>query len=119
MTRLIVLAVVAVLLQGISIQAQEAYNPTGVKWDANTESDLAGYRLYEKAEDGAYEELATCIKGTTALMFSSATPHTDGVYGWVVTAYDGAGNESGYSNEVTAVFDAGAPAPPTGCACIP
>ena len=119
MTRLIVLAVVAVLLQGVAIQAQEGYNPVGLRWDPNSESDLAGYKIYEKTASGAYEELAICVAPTTEVMFGPATPHPDGGYCWVATAYDVAGNESGYSDEVCAIFDAGAPAAPTGCVTIP
>jgi fibronectin type 3 domain-containing protein len=111
---LIIMAVTA-LLQGVTIGAQEAYNPSGVAWDANTEADLAGYRVYEKSGSTAYEELGVCTAATTELTFGAATPHPDGSYSWVVTAYDEAGNESGYSNEVSAVFDSGPPAPPTGC----
>jgi len=111
----IVLAILG-LLQGVTLgQAQETYNPVGLEWDANTEADLAGYRVYEKTAVGTYGELGVCTAVTTELAFTAATPHPDGAYSWVITAYDDAGNESGYSNEVSAVFDSGPPAPPTGC----
>ena len=120
MKRLIVLTAVLALLQGVSIQAQETeYNPIGVQWDANSEADLAGYKVYEKTVTGAYAELAVCTPDTTEVNFTAATPHPDGTYVWVVTAFDLAGNESGYSNEATASFDSGAPTPPTGCVTIP
>ena len=119
MKRLLIVLAVFALLQGVSLQAQEAYNPSRVQWNANTEADLAGYKLYERTAIGTYAELAVCTKDTTSFLFTPATPHQDGEYRWVLTAYDLAGNESGYSNEASASFDSGAPAPPTGCVTIP
>ena len=119
MKKLLVCLAIAALLQGVSLQAQEVYNPTGLLWDPNSEQDLAGYKLYQKSADGIYAELGVCLKGITQFNFTSATPHPDGAYCWVATAYDEAGNESAYSNEVCAAFDSGAPAPPTGCVTIP
>ena len=83
-------------------------------WDANTESDLAGYRMYQSNESGVYDmdnpvaEIAETE--TTYTLFNV----TDGTYYWVLTAYDDAGNESTPSNEVTVTVDETAPAPPSG-----
>jgi hypothetical protein len=85
-----------------------------LQWDANSEADLAGYRLYYK-EDPAdpyvnHVELTTIDPGDPNYI-DPADPApqytflglTDGtVYYFVVTAFDTEGFESGNSNEVHA-----------------
>lgn len=82
-------------------------------WDANTETDLAGYKMYWGDVSGSYG---------TPVDVGLVTEHpldlsewTDGVYYFAVTAYDNRGNESGYSNEVSYEVDHTAPTPPVGC----
>ena len=78
-------------------------------WDANSETDLAGYKVYQGAAAGGpytmIKDLALTSPG-----FVPASPEykvTNLVRGtryfWVVTAYDSEvpSLESGYSNEVT------------------
>ena len=82
-------------------------------WDANSESDLAGYRLYQSGTSGSYtygsgNEVAEISAGTETCTIDVA----DGTWYWVLTAYDTNGNESGPSNEVSASVDQTAPAPP-------
>lgn len=112
---LIVLAVLA-LLQGVTLQAQ-THNPIGLQWDANTETDLAGYYIYEAhTSDG--QVIGTYMVSVPAPLVSFDFPpdsHVDGQYYWKITAFDTAGNESGFSNEVTADFNITPPSPPTGC----
>ena len=68
-------------------------------WDPNQEPDLAGYKLYYGTSSGSYQH---------SLDVGNVTQYTlgglrDGVtYYFAATAYDTAGNESGYSNEVSA-----------------
>lgn len=122
MKKALILLAVLVLLQGVTVGAQEeeVYNPEGVTWNANSEADLAGYTLYEgTTAGGPYTPLHTILAPATEFSFTAATPHPDGKFYWVCTAYDLAGNESGYSNEATASFDTGPPAPPTGCTPMP
>lgn len=80
-------------------------------WDANTETDIAGYRLYQSAAPGDYfladgtfdpnmcvvtvGTITTCIQRNVA----------QGTHYWVLSAYDTFGNESGPSNEVTYTVD--------------
>jgi hypothetical protein len=75
-----------------------------VMWNANTETDLKGYRCYRSSVSGSY------VYGKTSpnLMFdvgAGVTSSTianvpdDGRY-YVLTAYDITGNESKPSNEV-------------------
>ena len=69
-------------------------------WNANTESDVAGYKVYRGTGSGTYgAPLATLPKTTTNY---TATGLQNGTtYFFVITAYDSAGNESPYSNEVS------------------
>jgi len=67
-------------------------------WDANNETDLAGYILYYGTTNGNY---------TSSIDVGNITQHTfidlqDGVtYYLAVTAYDVNGNESNYSEELS------------------
>ncbi len=69
-------------------------------WNANTESDLAGYKVYQATASGAYgAPIATLQPNTTTYAASGLQMST--TYYFVVTAFDTAGNESAYSNEVS------------------
>jgi hypothetical protein len=69
-------------------------------WSANREKDLAGYKVYRATASGTYGAPIATLPGNvttyqaTGLQFGKT-------YFFVVTAYDIAGNESGYSNEVS------------------
>ena len=71
-----------------------------LQWDANTETDLAGYYLYRADKIGdhttAWKKIATIEK--------DATTYTDKVdsknYAWLLTAFDTTDNESFVSNMV-------------------
>lgn len=85
------------------------------EWDANSEADLAGYRLYQSAASGNYiygqgNEVLDIAAGTV----TGTINVTDGTYFWVLTAYDTDGNESDPSNEVTRKLDATRPSAPSG-----
>lgn len=69
-------------------------------WDANTEGDLAGYRVYRGTVSGTYS-LVEDVGDQTA--YNDIV--SDGGYYWVITAYDTSGNESDYSNEVNKIVD--------------
>jgi hypothetical protein len=69
-------------------------------WNANTESDLAGYKVYRATGSGAYgAPIATIPAGTVTYSATGLQPGT--TYFFVITAYDNAGNESVFSNEVS------------------
>ena len=67
-------------------------------WDANTESDLAEYRLYQRSVDGSYpaEPVATIPAGTETVQLTVP----DGKYFWRLTAVDTSGFKSEPSKEV-------------------
>ena len=69
-------------------------------WNANTESDLAGYKVYRATASGAYgAPIATVLRTVTTYQATGLQFGT--TYFFVVTAFDIAGNESAYSNEVS------------------
>jgi len=72
-----------------------------LSWRANTESDLAGYNIYYRTDTtNTFAKLATVNKPDTSYIHTGLT---NGVtYYYKITAVDSAGNESGYSNIVTA-----------------
>lgn len=69
-----------------------------LQWDANTESDLAGYKVYYGTASGQYGTPITI--GLTTTYTISNLPA--GTYYFAVTAYNSSGLESGFSNEVSA-----------------
>ncbi len=72
-------------------------------WDANTEPDLAGYRIFARAEGESYDYDHPDWEGTeTTCTLVLPEPYTN--YYFVARAFDTAGNESGDSNE--AVYEA-------------
>ncbi len=82
-----------------SVQSAET-----LKWDANTETDLAGYILYQGITEGSYETPID-VGNVTSYTVSDLEPGM--TYYFAVTAYDTGGNESGPSNEVS-VYNAAA-----------
>lgn len=111
MKKLIILAILA-----CAFTAQAAV--ITFAWDANTESDLAGYRIYKSTTSGQYtygaaNAVAAVGKVTTATATVTGAEGTK--FYFVCTAYDTSGNESGPSNEVNyTIPDTTPPAAPKG-----
>lgn len=95
-----------------SAQGQRVGPDSKLAWDANTEPDVAAYRIYLSATSGAYD-----FSSPSAEIAHPATEWpivaTDGTWFAVATAVDDVGNESPPSNEVTFDMDATAPGAPT------
>jgi fibronectin type 3 domain-containing protein len=68
-------------------------------WNANTESDLAGYKVYVGANSGVY---STTYDVGNVIAYTVMSLAPGNVYYFVVTAYDTSGFESLVSNEVSA-----------------
>jgi Viral BACON domain len=85
----------------LTLNPQSSSSAT-LTWKANSETDLAGYKVYRSTISGRYEQanVVAMLRGNvtsyqaTGLQFGKT-------YFFVVTAFDIAGNESGYSNEVS------------------
>jgi len=67
-------------------------------WDANVEPTLAGYRLYMGNSSGVY---STSINVGNVTSVTVTTLQAGRLYFFAVTAYDQAGIESGFSNEIS------------------
>ena len=67
-------------------------------WDANTESDLAGYKVYYGTASKSYGTPVN-VGNVTTYQLTGLVPGQ--VYYIALTAYDTSYNESGYSNEVS------------------
>ena len=75
-----------------------------ISWDPNTEPDLKGYKIYYGTSPGGYTQIIDVGKKSKYIIRNLQ----EGIpYYFAVTAYDTAGNESGFSNEVSIVFAPG------------
>ena len=96
MLKKLLLVVVVICFSGPAAHA----DTVTLAWDANTESNLAGYKLHygnTPRSQGAYAHTVT-IPGSDVTRYEvSLDP---GTYYFALTAYNNLGNESGYSNEV-------------------
>lgn len=93
--------------------------PTGLKasagnasvaldWNDNAENDLAGYNVYRgTASGGPYGTKVNGASLVTDSNYTDATATNGDTYYYVVTAVDGNGNESDYSNAAPATPTAG------------
>ena len=107
MKKLFVLIALAILLMAAPVFA--ATNVT-LQWDANTEPDLAGYRIYRSAASGSGYVLKGTVLQPSTQFIDANVP--DGTWYWVATAFDTDNLESGYSNEVSDTLESLPPAPP-------
>jgi hypothetical protein len=69
-------------------------------WDASVSPNISGYKVYFGNGSQSYGTPIT-IGNQTTYIVSGLTP---GTYYFAVTAFDVDGNESGYSNEVSALI---------------
>lgn len=98
--KLLNLSIALALLSTIAFAPPLAANTAGtitLSWNANTESDIAGYHLHYGTASAPYKQELTVA--TTSAVVSNLT---DGAtYTFAVTAYNTAGEESAYSQPVS------------------
>jgi len=82
-----------------------------LSWNANTEPDLAGYRIYRKIQSDPADpnvdyipiddKCLTDFEDSNNPTYDDSNLDSNNIYYFVVTAYDTSGLESDYSNEVS------------------
>ena len=88
-----------------------------VEWQPNTEADLAGYKVYYGISSRNYTSITDVGLTTSYVVSNLEVGHN---YYFAVTAYDTAGNESAFSEEVFGSIpgsDGDAPAQPASPVC--
>ena len=83
----------------IGIPALALAGSATLHWQANTEPDLAGYRIYYGTSSRSYGPYIPVDKNTTSYTINNLTEGQ--TYYFALTAVDTSGNESGYSQEVS------------------
>ena len=104
------LLLLATPLWATDVRVTAAGNVVTLAWDPNTETDLAGYNVYQGTKTGGPYTKIGSVGVMTAPTFV-VTESLNGSYYYVVTAFNTGGAESGYSNEVSTVINV-PPAPP-------
>jgi len=101
------IAIVIVLSMAACTWAMPSPQCNGSSWDANTETDLAGYYVYWKTDPVApYQDIDRVDNGlSTSVVIDDSLPAVSGpirsiIHYFVVTAYDTSGNESLFSKEI-------------------
>lgn len=101
MRKLIVAASLFLLITGCSTNSSPLFaspETATVSWNANTESDLSGYKIYHGLDSGLYNENID-VGNVTSYVVSGILSNRTTYF--VVTAYDFSGNESPFSEEVS------------------
>jgi hypothetical protein len=81
-----------------SVIATQAQSRVTLAWDRNSETNIAGYKLYRGTVPSVYTDVVNVGNVTTASVSNLAGGVT---YRFAVTAYNTAGVESDYSSEIT------------------
>ncbi|HPI92782.1 MAG TPA: PKD domain-containing protein [Deltaproteobacteria bacterium] len=104
-----ILAIIAFFpLEGFAASLQ-------VSWSANSEDDLAGYKLYYGTQSNTYGQTVDVGNATT---YTIGSVQTGSTYYVAVSAYDSSGNESDLSTEQSAYIPVADTTPPTGSVSI-
>ena len=94
------LLVPAVVFSGLSSVSQAAFseNSRTVAWNANPETDIAGYKISLGTSSGVYQTAQTVVSGNSAVL-TGLTPET--TYYCAVQAYNTSGLTSVMSVEIS------------------
>lgn len=77
-------------------------NSVELSWNADTDPDLAGYRVYRAAPGGAFEKIADT---STVPAYSDHGVESGKTYRYSVSAMDQSGNESARSAEIAVTLE--------------
>ena len=83
----------------VSASAYLLWDPPTTNVDGTPLTDLAGFRVYRGTEPGVYTEIVDIPSPEVTTYTFQGLPA--GIHYFAVTAYDQAGNESDFSNEVS------------------
>lgn len=78
----------------MNLRATASANSVELSWDANTEPDLAAYRIYRSVNGGAFAKIAEVNEIPT---YSDKAADSGKTYRYAITAVDKSGNESARS----------------------
>ena len=108
---------------GSNLEAQTSTVSASLTWNANTESDLAGYKVYRGQGtaqcSGTAPLPALTVNGTPvrvlapSIVYTDTTvPRVEGPLCYELTAYDTSSNESGRSIRAQVVLNVNPPSSP-------
>jgi len=106
MLQMITRLLCALALIVIPVLASAESVPLTLQWEANTESDLAGYRVYCSPTAGQYGAATQQVGLVTTWTTIIQSMAVASVRYCVLTAFDTNGNESQRSNEVSKIIPA-------------
>lgn len=114
-----ILSIVILIVGAVMVIALPYKPKTTITWTApvtNTDgtplTNLKGYKIYYSTASGNYTDAQSKDVGnTTSINIEQTVGILDGTYYFAATAYNTAGVESTFSNEVSAVFTRQANAP--------
>jgi len=94
---------ILILHNGIAFAADAV-----LSWDPNTETDLAGYKVYYGTASGVYtSSISVGFTSTpTAPQYLVGNLNGGTTYYFSITSFDSSANESGFSSEVSKTFPA-------------
>lgn len=121
------LSVMCIGVMCVGLGASSAFAADGtLTWNANTEADLAGYKVYFAPQGCTVQgPLAPLVVSGSPVQVGKVTtykhvglPSIDGTLCWEITAFDTAGNESLHSSRVSKDVNTVPPVPPTGLGVV-
>jgi hypothetical protein len=96
--KMLINSVLASILS-LSMSSVSSASSVALQWDPNTESDLAGYKVYYAAESSNFDDaVAVDVQNQTTTTIAGLDPAKS--YSFAVKAYNAAGLESSFSNVV-------------------